>query len=158
MNLEAMSDNDLGNLYRNCLAAILQDKPTKARAQEIIEEINAVWQARLSAAVKGDYKAESPEIGVLKTIGYHVGNDGPRTQARWRLLDYVMSNVLPFVGSPAHMHEWGEPNSLTRYRKLHRALASFRTRAGNQPHLVESHRKWDEDIDYIEREWKPKFR
>ena len=156
MNLDTMNDNRLEQLFRNCLAAIMENKPNKADAETLIGEINAVWQKRLSAAEAGDYKAESPEIGVLKTAGYKVGNDGLATSARWALLDHIMSGVLPFVGSPAHMREWGEPNSLARYRKVHRVIASFRTSARNQDWLAKAFNDWSEDLDYLEREWQHK--
>ena len=156
MNLDTMNDNRLEQLFRNCLAAIMENKPNKADAETLIGEINAVWQKRLSAAEAGDYKAESPEIGVLKTAGYKVGNDGLATSARWALLDHIMSGVLPFVGSPAHMREWGEPNSLARYRKVHRVIASFGTSARNQDWLAKAFNDWSEDLDYLEREWQHK--
>lgn len=58
MDLDAMSDNKLERLFRNCLAAIMENKPNKAHAEILIDEINAVWQKRLSAADAGAYKAE----------------------------------------------------------------------------------------------------
>jgi len=158
MNLDAMDDNKLEIMYRHCLAAIMENKPNKADAEKRIGEINAVWQKRLRAADAGDYKAESPEIGVLRTVGYRVGNDGLATSARWALLDHVMSGVLPFVGSPAHMLEWGDADSLVRYRKLHRVIASFRTSVRNQEWLARAFDDWGEDLDYLEREWQPKAR
>ena len=158
MNLDAMNDNKLERLYRNCIAAVMENKPDKARAQELIGEINAVWQKRLGAAEAGTYKAESPETGVLKTAGYQVGNDGLARSARRALLDHIMSGVLPFVGSPAHMREWGEPNSLVRYRKLHRVIAGFRTSARNQDWRAKAYDDWSEDLEYLEREWQPKVR
>ncbi|MEC3911029.1 hypothetical protein U5A82_11275 [Sphingobium sp. CR2-8] len=97
-------------------------------------------------------------LGVLKTIGYKVGLDGLPPNDRRLRLDYVMSGALPFVGSPAHMQEWGQPLSFVRYRKLHRVLAGFATSAKNQgPHMVHAAEDWMEDLDYIERVWKPKL-
>lgn len=92
----------------------------------------------------------------MKTAGYRVGSNGLSTQRRWALLDQVMGGVLPFVGSPAHMLEWGEPNSRVRYRKLHRVIAGFRTGAKSQDWLAKAFADWSEDLDYIEREWKPR--
>lgn len=159
MDLRKMSDSALEQMYRNCIEAIVRDKPTKATAETRLEEINAVWQARLGAATAGQYKADSPEVGVLKTIGYRVGLDGLPLSGRRLRLDYVMSGVLPFVGSPTHMHEWGEPLSPVRYRKLHRVLAGFATSAKSQgPHMVHAAEDWTEDLAYIERVWKPQLR
>lgn len=155
MNINAMSDKEIEQLYRNCLNAIIDEKPTKDRAAALIVDINAVWKSRLGAMLAGQYKPESPDIGVLKTMGYQVGHSGLATKSRWALLDHVMKGTLPFVGSPAHMHEWGEPYSLMRYRKLHRVLAGFRTSASQQDNLAKAHDDWSEDLDYIERTWKP---
>ena len=159
MDLGRMSDIELEQMYRNCIEAILEDKPTKAAAKSRLDEINAVWKARLSAAAAGQYKAESPKVGVLKTVGYQVGGDGLPPNERRDRLDYVMTSALPFVGSPAHMHEWAEPRSLSRYRKLHRVLAGFITSATSEgPHKANAAEDWAEDLAYIEREWRPQVR
>lgn len=157
MDLTKMSDAELERMFRNCVNAIMQGKPNAAEAERRLSEINAVWQARLSAAVIGQYKADSPEIGVLKTVGYQVGKDGLPVPARRALLDYVMSGDLPFVGSPAHMLEWGNANTSARYRKLHRVLAGFATKARTQgPHMSTAGADWESDLAYIEEVWKPK--
>lgn len=59
-----MSDNKLEQLYRNCLSAIIEQKPDKSLAEALIEEINAVWQQRLGAVASAGYKAEGSEVGV----------------------------------------------------------------------------------------------
>ena len=51
--LEGMSEKDLEQLYRNCVAASVDGKGGKERAEALIEEINGVWQARSSAAMAG---------------------------------------------------------------------------------------------------------
>lgn len=159
MNLGKMSDIELEQMYRNCVEAIVRDKANKAGAEKRLEEINAVWRARLSAAAAGQYKADSPETGVLKTVGYQVGGDGLPPDARRQRLDYVMSGELPFVGSPAHMLEWGDPLSLSRYRKLHRVLAGFATSARSQgPRMAAAADDWTQDLAYIEAVWKPQVR
>lgn len=66
MNLDAMNDNKLEQLFRNCLAAIMENKPNKAHAEILIGEINAVWQRRLSAADAGDYKGPSVRDAVRR--------------------------------------------------------------------------------------------
>ena len=50
------------------------------------------------------------------------------------MFDYIISDVLPSVNSPAYMVEWSEKLSLQRYRKLHRViqvLASSAQAMGN---------------------------
>lgn len=155
MNLDRLSDTDLERMFRNCVSAIVSNKPNAEEARARLEAINAVWQVRLQAAAQGRYKADSPEIGVLKKIGYHVGKDGQPTAGRQALLDHAMSGDLPFTGSPAHMLEWGTPMSATRYRKMHRVIASFATSARTQgDHMSDAGSDWEADLRYIEQMWK----
>ncbi len=156
--IPSMSDGELFNLYQNCVQRVIGDHLQKTEALEILKAVNAQWRVRLEGAKSGDYKAESPEKGVLATVGYKVGNFGEKQLIRRKLLDFVMQDDIPFCGSPAHMHEWGVPLSVQRYRKLHRVLASFRTGAENKPHLEKAWREWVEDIQYIEHSWKVKVR
>lgn len=157
MNLAKMSDGDLERMFRSCVNAITQAKPNAGEAEKRLGEINAIWRTRLSAALEGRYKAESPEVGVLKTLGYQVGKEGLPERARRALLDYAMSGNLPFVGSPAHMMEWGDPCTSTRYRKLHRVLAGFATSARTQgEHMSVAGANWEADLAYVEDVWKPK--
>lgn len=157
MNLNTMSDGDLEQMFRNCVNAIAEGKPNAAEAQAWLSAINAVWKVRLAAAAAGLYKAETPEIGVLKTIGYQVGKDGVPRARRRALLDYAMSGDLPFVGSPAHMLQWGDPGSETRYRKVHRVLARLTAKArALGDHMSAAAETWEEDIAYIEQAWRAK--
>lgn len=154
MNIPTMSDQQLENLYRNCINAIAKDKPTRPQAEGLIAEINRVWEKRLSAAVAGQYKAESPERGVLRRLGYQVGNDGMPLAKRRELLDFAMTGQLPFTGSPAHMLEWGEPLSPARYRKLHRVLTVLQSGARSKGNMARAEQNWRQDLEYIEEFWK----
>ena len=103
---------------------------------------------------KNKYKAATPENGVLSVVGYKVGNEGEKTSIRRKLLDFIMTENLPPVGSPAYMAEWGEKMSKERYRKLHRVirvLASSGKTLGNMDKAVI---EWEEDLDYLENNWK----
>ena len=158
MNLLEMKDDALLQLWRNCMESVRESKPTAGRARELLLQINEIWKARLDASKSGLYKADSPEIGVLKAVGYQVGASGLRAEMRRRLLDQVMTEVLPFVGSPAYMHEWGLPGSRERYRKLHRVLTIFRSGAQHDPRMEIAEQHWAEDLDYIEKSWQRKVR
>lgn len=138
--------------------AIRHKKPTAERGRALIRDINAVWEARLQAAKEGKHKADTPEVGVLKAVGYQVGRSGVKEKERRELLDQIMSDTLPFVGSPAYMYEWGEPLTRNRYRKLHRVLAVFRSGAQNDERMEEAVRHWSDDLGYIEGVWEPRVR
>lgn len=68
MNIEGMGDNDLLQLWRNCMEAVRTSKSNADKARSLILQINEVWEARLKAAKVGSFKAETPEIGVLKAV------------------------------------------------------------------------------------------
>lgn len=153
-NMERMSDEDLGQMFRNCIKATLLNKPNRKEAEDRMAAINEVLRSRSPARDSKTPKEERPEKGLLKTIGYHVGSSGLNAEERRELLDYAMQGVLPFVQSVSYMNEWGEPSSSTRYRKLHRVLASFRTTASNQPNQATAFKEWGDDIAYIEHKWK----
>lgn len=158
MNISLMSDHELEQMYRNCVDAVVNNKLTRERAVGLISAINAVWQQRVSEAIAGTYKAESPEQGVLKTIGYQVGNNGVSLAKRHSLLDFVMTGQLPFVGSPAHMLEWGEPRSRTRYQKLHRVLTVLHSSAKTLGYMEKAEGDWFRDLEYIEQVWRGQVR
>ena len=87
MNLLEMKDDALLQLWRNCMESVRESKPTAGRARELLLQINEIWKARLDASKSGLYKADSPEIGVLKAVGYQVGASGLRAESsrrRWR--------------------------------------------------------------------------
>ena len=69
-----MSDRELSILFANTIEFIHQGKQL-GLAEKVKKAIQLEWMNRLEAFQRGDYKADSPETGVLKTIGYKVGND-----------------------------------------------------------------------------------
>ena len=88
-----------------------------------------------------------------RTIGYRVGNDGLPKHTRRILIEYVLSEILPPVGSPAYMAEWGETETVERYRKAHRVirvLASSAKTLGNQDKAAAD---WEADLEYMEQAW-----
>lgn len=55
----------------------------------------------------------------MSRLGYHVGEAGGITEsARRKILDFVMTERLPFFHSPIYVREWGEPRTAERFRKL----------------------------------------
>lgn len=140
------------------MEAVRAKKPNADKARSLILQINETWEARLKAAKAGSFKAETPEVGILKAVGYHVGMSSLKQNRRRELLDQVMSDTLPFVGSPAYMFEWGQPLTRGRYRKLHRVLTVFRSGALHDERMEEAVRHWSEDLEYIEQVWEPQVK
>jgi hypothetical protein len=98
---------------------------------------------------------DSPDLGVLKHLGYKVGKyGGTNTAERRKTLDKVFwARLVPSPGNAAYVSEWGSPGSGTRLHKMANCLASFaRTakhrRAGD---LSVAIREWEDDLDYLYR-------
>lgn len=103
--------------------------------------------------MKNTEKADTPEIGVLRAVGYKVCKDGVRQKHRRQILDYVMSETLPAVGSPAYIAEWGEPKTRVRYRKLHRIIRIFATSERTLDNMDKAVMAWEDDLEYLEKTW-----
>ena len=69
--IPSMSDNELSRLFANVMDFIDKKKQVDD-AVRVKEAIQQEWQRRLNAFEQGKYKAETPEKGVLSTIGYRV--------------------------------------------------------------------------------------
>lgn len=150
--IPAMSDNELSKLFTNALE-LIHNKKMVDSAQQVLEAIQIEWSKRLEAYKDGKYKADTPEKGVLKTLGYRVGNDGVSSEKRKMLIDYLLNEQLPPVGSPAHMAEWGEPSSKQRYRKAHRVIQVLKSSASTLGYMDKAAKEWAEDLDYMEKTW-----
>lgn len=150
--IPSMSDNELSSLFNNALELIEKNKMV-AEANIVLTEIQKEWNKRLQEFNAGNYKADTPEKGVLRTIGYHVGNDGIGEKKRRLLIDYLLSGELPPVGSPAHMAEWGNPNSRERYRKAHRVIQVLKSSAKTLGNMSKAEKEWGEDLRYMEEKW-----
>lgn len=150
--IPSMSDNELSRLFANVMDFIDKKKQVDD-AVRVKEAIQQEWQRRLNAFEQGKYKAETPEKGVLSTIGYRVGNDGLPAHKRKLLLDYLIEEILPPVGSPAHMAEWGEPETRTRYMKAHRVIQVLASSGKTLGYMDKATNEWLEDLKYLEEAW-----
>lgn len=151
-HIPTMSDNELTRLFTNALTSLEEGKQPEL-ANTVRMAVLAEWEKRLQQYKAGQYKAETPEQGVLSRVGYRVGNNGISQKLRQQRLDYVMSDILPAVGSPAYMAEWGEPGSLKRYKKLHRVLQVFISSANTLGNMDKAQKEWEEDLEYLELKW-----
>jgi hypothetical protein len=150
--IPTMSDLELSRLFANVMDFIEKKKQVDT-ALEVKRAIQTEWAKRLAAFNQGAYKAETPETGVLKTIGYKVGIDGLPESKRRLLIDYLISETLPPVGSPAHMAEWGEPLTKLRYQKAHRVIQVLMSSAKTLGYMDKAAREWEEDLKYMESTW-----
>jgi len=151
-NIPLMDDNKLAKLFTNALE-MKRKKKMEENADNVIKAVQAEWKKRLELYQKGSYKADTPDQGVLKTVGYKVGNDGVSHEVREYLLDYILTSQLPPIGSPAYIAEWGKESSALRYRKLHRVIRVLASSAITLGNMKKAATEWEEDLLYIEKKW-----
>lgn len=89
--------------------------------------------------------------GLLKFMGYAVGQKGAYRNRRQQVLDYVFNEKVPKVQSNEYMAEWGDPKSVDRLKKLADSLATFarnarRRRSSDMDHAIA---EWEEDLKYL---------
>ena len=155
-NISRMDDNALSRLFGNAQDLLIKNSQN-SDAKLVLDAVEKEWEKRLSEFKFGNYKASTPETGILSSVGYKVGNDGAKPKVRRQRLDHIMSGTLPPVGSPAYMAEWGHKLSLQRYQKLHRVvrvLASSGQTLGNMDKAVS---EWEDDLIYLEEHWKKRI-
>jgi hypothetical protein len=91
------------------------------------------------------------EEGLLKFMGYAVGQQGAYRTRRRQVLDYVFNEKIPKVQSYEYMAEWGDPRSAKRLLKIANSLATFarnarRRRTSDMEHAIT---EWEEDLAYL---------
>ena len=153
LKLPSLDDNELLRLYKNCWSEIDRDSSRVEDARKLIIAVHAVWNERMKAAKHGQYKATTPEEGMLKALDHKVGNQGEPPHVRRKVLAFIMTERLPFVGSPAYMMQWGEPRSSERYNKLRQVLHNLHLKSMNIDRLEKASREWMEDRDWLIRQW-----
>ena len=151
-NIPSMDDNKLARLFSNALE-MKRKRKMEEDADKVIKAVQEEWKKRLILYEEGEYKADTPDQGVLKTLGYKVGNDGVEKETREYLLDYILTSQLPLIGSPAYIAEWGEESSALRYKKLHRVIRVLASSAITIGNMNKAATEWEEDLLYIEKKW-----
>ena len=82
------TDEGLLTLFSNAMNLIEKGQRVQ-EAEDVIKKIELEWEERLKKYLFADEKADRPSRGMLKTIGYAVGNDGVGTVRRQLLLDHL---------------------------------------------------------------------
>lgn len=95
-----------------------------------------------------------PQVGMLQAVGYVVGRNGLSTTKRRELLSLVMSQQLPFVKSKSYRNEWGEPNSMTRLKKLANSIATFTKLSKLNPNDTSlAINDWESDLSWLKERY-----
>ena len=91
-----MDDNKLTKLFANALE-MKRKRKMEENADNVIKAVQQEWDKRLKLQKEGRYKADTPDQGVLKTVGYKVGNDGVSKEVREYLLEYILTILCLYL-------------------------------------------------------------
>lgn len=94
-------------------------------ALEFLSNRWLTWPSTFVAAGTGRLLLDSPEVGMLRHMGYRVGEKALPVHERHVILAEVFSSQLPHINSLEYMQEWGKPKSKERLRKIANSLAAF---------------------------------
>lgn len=153
--LPSKSDQELLEIFSNVRRLLA--KRENADAQKMKEAIEAQWRDRTNRARVGNHRTTkvdagisgSPAIGVLKSLGYSVGETKPvpQDERRW-ILRHIVEGHLPLVDSSEHMDEWGEPGTEVRFRKLVNTLFAFES-GGAHRNNAKAKKEWRDDLAWL---------
>jgi len=109
----------------------------------------------------GDGKIDTsrwPDIGLLSTMGYHVGQQkGVATKWRRIILSHVFtSDRLPMVNNLRYMEKWGRKKTAKRLLKIVVEIRSFcrnmvRNMEQNDIDGGQAVREWKEDLEWLRK-------
>lgn len=105
--------------------------------------------------VYGRNLEECPEVGVLASNDYHVGKAGRSIGDRRRILDYIMTSVLPDKPSRAEVERYGAPYSEHRLRRLAQVIETFRSSpSGRREEMMAvAIADWSSDLEYLKNNY-----
>ena len=153
-DIPTYTDEQLLTLFHNAMTMLEEGRQTE-NAQKVLNALKDEWRIRAERAQERIIKPGAPKEGLLKKIGYKVGNEGASEKKRRELLDFIVSaDPLPFVWSPAYMAEWGPSKSKKRYAKLTTVIRSLAFGNQNLPNIEKAIIEWETDLEYLSERWK----
>ena len=97
-NIPSMDDNAICRLFVNAQRLLLTNKQN-SDAKLVLEAIKVEWEKRLKLFEAGNYKATTPENGVLSVVSYKVGNEGENPEIRQQMFDLFCHLLI-------RLHTW----------------------------------------------------
>jgi len=135
-----------------------RNKPKALRLQnEVISALNELTKATFTwpttDALKGvgdNLSPAWPETGLLRFMGYTVGDNGINQFRRQKILNTIFEGLLPNVNSPEYMEEWGIPQTAKRLKKLANSIAAFvRNSKRSSIDMSKAISEWENDLEYL---------
>lgn len=99
-------------------------------------------------------QVEWPKVGMLKHLGYSVGQEGESITYRRAILNDLFSREkLPKVDSPEYVGQWGLPKTATRLKKMADAIAAFCKSAKRRGRgsMGTAIAEWEEDLAWLKK-------
>ena len=143
-HLQSKNDEDLLNIFKNCMRALTKGPDEKASL--VIDGLEREWKRRLS---RSTYSIFRPDTGMLAELGYHVGNNGERLSVRRQILKHVVERELPVVGSVAYTSEWGRPKTRQRVEKLTNFFIGMIESARGNRDMTTAVAHWEADLEWV---------
>ena len=168
MDLTTKDMRSLVTLWQNCLR-IDRDPAKKTRhaqARQLLIEINQEWQRRSSWPANKPFTWPTTEAkpgrhglttddwtkdGLLKSMGYVVGNKGIERQFREAILHGVFGCAVPPMFERSYVAEWGGPKTPARLEKMAETIASLTRNAKRRPDvgLGSAIKDWEHDLEFL---------
>ncbi|CAK0756140.1 hypothetical protein CCP1ISM_660002 [Azospirillaceae bacterium] len=84
-----------------------------------------IWPTTDAPIGYGDFgEINCPTTGMLKYLGYAVGNKGVPQEYRRDILDRAFLSSLPEVFDKSYLLSWGRPNTMNRLKKIANVIAT----------------------------------
>jgi hypothetical protein len=96
-------------------------------------------------------KPDWPEKGVLKILGYKVGNSGLPVLERYKILRRAFTGELPAGLSESYLIQWGSPSSSKRLKKMAESIAAFcrNAKRKNYHDVEKTISDWENDLEWL---------
>lgn len=129
--------------------------PKACEAERVFNDLECVWRDETDAKMNKHLDSgaltflETPECGVLRTMGYRVGAKHEEERLRREILTWVLFHEVPFVHSAGYMRQWGAPRTSTRERKLDNTLMGFIKGASERVSHMQALKHWSDDLIFV---------
>ncbi len=161
-----MSNKGLAQLWQNAIGILASpEHERRSEAQDVVEALHSEWRRRadchewfpwpLTDAPGGNGHLMSygwPEEGMLRYLGYHVGETNPTPRDERRLiLKYIFERDLPPLNDSEYYSQWGSPRTPQRLQKLANTIAALARNAKRRDPLAlrRAINDWEDDLQYL---------
>ena len=125
------------------------------REEEALEAIDDCfeWPSTVAEPGNGSFDQEDwPKVGMLKILGYSVGENGEMKSTRQKILSEVFEMVnLPHVKDQNHVDSWGGAKTGARLKKMAQSIAAFcrSARRRDEYGMSLAIEEWEEDLAWL---------